>query len=157
MQTKAPRIVVLAGPNGSGKSTSAFSLLRGSFSVDEFVNADTIAQGLSGMRPEDMAISAGRIMLARLRQLASVNMDFAFESTLASRSFAPWIRDLKSRGYAFHQRGFVTGCRREVARGRVAARLSPRKARRRTCSTSSTFFKRNAADTRHGGAAADER
>jgi len=28
--------------------------------------------------------------------------DFAFETTLASRSFAPWIRDLKSREYAFH-------------------------------------------------------
>jgi hypothetical protein len=38
--------------------------------VDEFVNADTIALGLSAYRPEAAAVAAGRVMLERLRFLA---------------------------------------------------------------------------------------
>jgi predicted ABC-type ATPase len=34
-------------------------------------------------------------MLERLRDLADRNEDFAFETTLASRSFAPWIATLR--------------------------------------------------------------
>ena len=61
--TQSPSVVVLGGPNGSGKSTAAPRLLRGSLKVDEFVNADTLAQGLSAFRPEDVAIEAGRTIL----------------------------------------------------------------------------------------------
>jgi predicted ABC-type ATPase len=59
-----PKIVVLAGPNGAGKSTSAAKLLRGVLKVDEFVNADTIAQGLSVVALHSVAVQAGRSMLA---------------------------------------------------------------------------------------------
>jgi predicted ABC-type ATPase len=59
----------------------------------EFVNADEIAHGLSAFRPESVAPQAGRIMLERLRVLAKHRVDFAFETTLASRSFAPWLRE----------------------------------------------------------------
>ncbi len=41
-------------------------------------------------------------MLARIRELASQRANFAFEITLAGRSFAPWIEDLINDGYAFH-------------------------------------------------------
>ena len=61
-----PHVVVLAGPNGAGKSTTAPVLLRGKLGVDEFVNADTIARGLSAFAPEGVAIDAGRVMLRRL-------------------------------------------------------------------------------------------
>jgi predicted ABC-type ATPase len=44
-----------------------------------------------------MAIAAGKIMLTRLRELAASRESFAFETTLASRSFAPWIRSLSIR------------------------------------------------------------
>jgi predicted ABC-type ATPase len=47
-------------------------------------------------------MQAGRVMLKRLRELASQRESFAFESTLASRSYAPWISDLQSQGYTFH-------------------------------------------------------
>lgn len=87
--SKVPRVIILAGPNGAGKSTSAPMLLRDTFSVDEFVNADAIAQGLSAFRPESVALEAGRIMLNRLHELADKRADFAFETTLASRTFAP--------------------------------------------------------------------
>jgi predicted ABC-type ATPase len=99
MVRNAPRLIVIAGPNGAGKSTIA--LLRERFDVREFVNADVIAQGLSAFAPESVAFAAGRVMLRRLRELADARSDFAFETTLASRSFAPWIAGLKVRGYVF--------------------------------------------------------
>lgn len=71
--------------------------------IAEFVNADVIAAGLSAFAPESVAIKAGRIMLRRLGELAASGADFAFETTLASRSFAPWIAKLRrERGYQFH-------------------------------------------------------
>ena len=96
------RVIVVAGPNGAGKSTAAPYLLRDALEVAEFVNADTIASGLSAFNPESVAFTAGRIMLERMRQLAASGADFAFETTLASRSFAPWIFELKRRGYHAH-------------------------------------------------------
>ena len=38
-------------------------------------------------------------MLKRLRQLGDAGADFAFESTLSSRTFAAFLRTLKARGY----------------------------------------------------------
>jgi predicted ABC-type ATPase len=85
-----PNLILLAGPNGAGKSTVAPDLLRGALHVDEFVNADVIARGLSAFHPEGAAIEAGRAMLTRLRELTVQRRNVAFESTLASRTFAPW-------------------------------------------------------------------
>ncbi len=102
MSDSSPNVVVVAGPNGSGKSTAAPSLLRDYLGLTEFVNADVIAQGLAGFHAEAVAIQAGRIMRARLRELASQRIDFAFETTLASRSFAPWLRELRDSGYRVH-------------------------------------------------------
>jgi predicted ABC-type ATPase len=97
-----PNLVVLAGPNGAGKTTAAAKFLVGALQVEEFVNADVIARGISSFRPESVAIQAGRIMLGRLRQLTGRRANVAFESTLASRSFAPMIHELKPSGYQFH-------------------------------------------------------
>jgi predicted ABC-type ATPase len=98
--SKSPHLILIAGPNGAGKSTAAQILLRDFLGVVEFVNADAIALGLSSFQPETVAIHAGRIMLKRLHELAERRADFAFESTLASRSFAPWINELKQEsGY----------------------------------------------------------
>jgi predicted ABC-type ATPase len=95
----APRVVIFAGPNGAGKSTHADAILA-ALGIETFVNADYIARGLSGRNTDVVAFEAGRIMLKRLRQLGEVGADFAFESTLASRTFAPFIRKLKAQGYA---------------------------------------------------------
>ncbi|MGQ0552694.1 MAG: AAA family ATPase [Planctomycetota bacterium] len=97
----SPIVVVVAGPNGAGKSTGAEEILSGSFGLREFVNADTIARGLSGFDPDSSALAAGRIMLARLHDLAGQRASFAFETTLASRSFAPWLAELRGTGYRF--------------------------------------------------------
>ena len=101
MPSRAPNLIVVAGPNGAGKTTAAANLLVGALSVQEFVNADTIAKGLSAFRPESVAIQAGRVMLERLHHLTAERADVAFETTLASRSFAPWIKTLIETGYAF--------------------------------------------------------
>jgi predicted ABC-type ATPase len=95
-------VIIVAGPNGSGKSTAAPALLRDFLQVDEFVNADVIAQGLSAFQPEKEAIRAGRIMLKRIHYLAEMRSNFAFETTLASRTFATWISKLKKNNYQFH-------------------------------------------------------
>jgi predicted ABC-type ATPase len=97
-----PHIIVIAGPNGAGKTTTAPVLLDETLHVTDFVNADTIAQGLCAFQPEKVAIQAGKTMLKRIHHLAEEGADFAFETTLASRTFAPWIARLKENGYFFH-------------------------------------------------------
>jgi len=117
-----PLVVVLAGPNGAGKSTSAPYLLKNAFAVDEFVNADTIALGLSAYRPDTAAVTAGKIMLERLRALASMRRDFAFETTLSGRSHARWLRELQAAGYRTHLI-FLSLPSADLAVARVADRV----------------------------------
>lgn len=93
-------MLILAGPNGAGKSTLAPFLLRDELRIDHFVNADEIARGLSAFAPDSEAMAAGRLMLQRLNELKSQRATFAFETTLASRSFAPWVAALKESGYS---------------------------------------------------------
>lgn len=97
-----PNVIVISGANGAGKSTLAPHLLRDVFGIVEFVNADTIAQGLSAFAPEKSALTAGKIMLSHLKELAGRQKDFAFETTLASRFYANWLKDLQLSGYHFH-------------------------------------------------------
>lgn len=122
MDSRTPLAVVLAGPNGAGKSTSAARLLRGALAVEEFVNADTIAQGLSAYRPEAAAIAAGRVMLERLRFLARERRDFAFETTLAGRGHARWLQELRTSGYRGHLI-FLSLPHADLAIARVAERV----------------------------------
>lgn len=95
----APRVIVFAGPNGAGKSAHADAILA-KLNIETFVNADYIARGLSGHNTDAVAFETGRIMLKRLHQLADTKADFAFESTLSSRTFALFLRTLKTHGYA---------------------------------------------------------
>lgn len=94
-----PNVVIIAGPNGAGKSTLAPALLRDTLGIFEYVNADTIAEGLSAFAPEDASFEAGRVMLKRLRELSESGKDFSFETTLASRSYAKWLTLLQQDGY----------------------------------------------------------
>jgi predicted ABC-type ATPase len=115
-------VVVVAGPNGAGKTTTAPRLLQGALAVAEFVNADPIALGLSQFRPETVEFAAGRVMLARLKALARMRRDFAFETTLASRTFAPWLESLRVSGYRVHLT-FLALPSPELAVARVAERV----------------------------------
>ncbi len=97
-----PHLVVIAGPNGAGKSTAAPGLLETLLGIEDFVNADVIARGLSAYNPEGVAREAGRVMLERLRELAAEGRDFAFETTLASEASRPGSRScVPSTGTCF--------------------------------------------------------
>lgn len=102
MTAAQPQVIVISGPNGAGKSTLAPFLLRDTFGLLEFVNADTISAGLSAFNVDAVALDAGRVMLSRLHDLGNARQSFAFESTLATRSYASWLKDLKRTGYEFH-------------------------------------------------------
>jgi predicted ABC-type ATPase len=97
-----PSVIVIAGANGSGKTTSSRTLLAERLRLMTFVNADVIAQGLAAFDPESAALEAGRIMVARLQELAAQRLDFAFETTLAARSFAPRLNELRHQGYSVY-------------------------------------------------------
>jgi predicted ABC-type ATPase len=97
-----PHLIIIAGCNGSGKTTAAPALLQNSLHVDDFVNADAIAYGLCAFQPEKASIQAGRIMLETIQKLAEEKVNFAFETTLASRTFSTWIPKLKQEDYEFH-------------------------------------------------------
>lgn len=101
MSESSPQVVIIAGPNGAGKSTLAPFLLRDTLNLQDYVNADPIALGLSGFNPASVAFKAGRVMMNRLRDLAREGKSFAFETTLATRSYAPWIVELRQEGYTF--------------------------------------------------------
>ncbi len=94
--------IVIAGCNGAGKSTIAPHLLRDAFGLKDFVNADTIAQGLSAFSPESVSFEAGRLMLQRLRDLAEQHRSFSFETILATRFYKHWISGLKRKNFEFH-------------------------------------------------------
>src|SRR4051794_14192279 len=98
---EALNLVVIAGPNGAGKSTTAQKTVHDRLGIVHYVNADTLARGLSAFASESMAIKAGRIMLEHLHDLAKERIDFGFETTLAGKAFAPWIKELKTKGYYF--------------------------------------------------------
>ena len=101
MTLERPKVIIIAGPNGAGKTTLAPFLLRDTLDVLDYINADPIALGLSGFDPSSVALAAGRVMLNRLHELAALKKSFAFESTLAARSYAEWIKGLRRTGYNF--------------------------------------------------------
>jgi predicted ABC-type ATPase len=117
-----PTAIVLAGINGSGKTTASRAILAETLKLMTFVNADIIAQGLCGFDPNSAALEAGRIMLDRLHKLAERREDFAFETTLAARTYAGWLKSLRQSGYDVHLLYFWLKSP-ELAIGRVANRV----------------------------------
>ena len=92
-------LYIISGCNGAGKTTASYTILPELLDCREFVNADEIAKGLSPFQPEKVAIDAGRIMLARIDELLSRKEDFAFETTLATKSYVQTIKRAKEAGY----------------------------------------------------------
>ena len=97
-----PNLYIIAGPNGAGKTTASFNLLPDVLHCPNFVNADEIARGLSPFAPETVAIQAGRIMLQRIEELLPQKVDFAIETTLATRSYVQLVRRAQALGYKVH-------------------------------------------------------
>lgn len=92
-------LFIIAGCNGAGKTTASFTILPEILNCKEFVNADEIARGLSPFQPEKVAFEAGRIMLERINDLISRKEDFAFETTLSTKSYKNKVIEARKAGY----------------------------------------------------------
>ncbi len=92
-------ILIIAGPNGAGKTTFAFRYLRVQGRGLPFVNADLIASGLAPLGGRNADVSAGRLMLAEIDELAAEGQSFAFETTLAGRGYLRRIDRWRHDGY----------------------------------------------------------
>jgi predicted ABC-type ATPase len=92
-------LYIIAGCNGAGKTTASFTILPEILNCKEFVNADEIAKGLSPFQPEKVSFEAGRIMLNRINELLETNQTFAFETTLATKSYKSKIIKAKKENY----------------------------------------------------------
>ncbi|GAA6768958.1 zeta toxin family protein [Flavobacterium johnsoniae] len=92
-------LYIISGCNGAGKTTASFTILPEVLDCREFVNADEIAKGLSPFQPEKVAFEAGRIMLHRISELLESGQVFAFETTLATKSYKSKIALAQEKGY----------------------------------------------------------
>ena len=122
-ETNKLHLYIIAGCNGAGKTTASFTVLPEMLGCNEFVNADEIAKGLSPFNPEGVAIQAGRLMIDRIIHLLKEGETFAFETTLATRSYVNLIQRAQRRGY-FVTLLFFSLSTPEQAVARVAKRVS---------------------------------
>lgn len=94
------KLYIIAGCKGAGKTTASYTILPDILDCQEFVNADEIAKGLSPFRPEKAGIQAGRLMLERIKTLLKSEQNFAFETTLATKSYKNFVIDAQKKGYS---------------------------------------------------------
>jgi len=120
---KEKNIYIIAGCNGAGKTTASFTILPEILDCKEFVNADEIAKGLSPFQPETVAFEAGRIMLERVEVLLKSNENFAFETTLSTKSYKQKLIRAKENGFKVKLLFFWLPTI-EMAVNRVAIRVS---------------------------------
>jgi len=99
MSQQKPTCYVIAGPNGAGKTTFAMRYLPRVARCVEFVNADSIARGLSPFNEAAVQIEAGRIFLGRLDELRERQTSLAFETTLSGRGHVNVLRAFRHAGY----------------------------------------------------------
>ena len=92
-------LYIIAGCNGAGKTTASFNILPEILNCQEFVNADEIARGLSPFNTDSVAIKAGKLMLKRVEELMNEGQDFAFETTLSTRSYVSKVKRAQQMGY----------------------------------------------------------
>jgi len=118
-----PNLYIIAGCNGAGKTTASYTILPEILNCKEFVNADSIAAGLSPFSPESVAMEAGRLMLQRVDQLMHERANFAFETTLAARSYVSLIKKARIANYEITLLYFWLSSPR-VAKERVRKRVS---------------------------------
>ena len=93
------KLYIIAGCNGAGKTTASYTILPEILDCKEFVNADEIAKGISPFQPDKAGIEAGRYLLIRINKLVANGENFAFETTLSTKSYVQFIAKAKRLGY----------------------------------------------------------
>ncbi len=94
-----PTCWIIAGPNGAGKTTFALEYLPQAVDCTHFINADLIAAGLSPLAPERELMDASRIFLREIEERIAAREDFAFETTLAGRTYLRLVERLRRDGW----------------------------------------------------------
>lgn len=94
-----PTCWIIAGPNGAGKTTFALEYLPGVAGCTHFINADLIAAGLSPLAPERELMAASRIFLREIDECIEAREDFAFETTLAGRTYLRLVARMRRDGW----------------------------------------------------------
>lgn len=118
-----PNLYIISGCNGAGKTTASYTVLPEILDCREFVNADNIAAELSPDNPENAALEAGRIMLTKIHELLEEGVDFAFETTLSTKSYVSFVKKAQLAGYEVTLLYFWLNSP-EMAADRVAQRVS---------------------------------
>jgi predicted ABC-type ATPase len=98
MESRRPRVVIIAGINGAGKTTTSQSLLP-RWGIDTYLDADAMAREMAEDDPQHVAIRAGRMMRAEIDRLRDSTADFALETTMSGQSLQRTLADLHSAGY----------------------------------------------------------
>ncbi|MDX9767047.1 MAG: hypothetical protein RBT51_06890 [Ectothiorhodospiraceae bacterium] len=94
-----PTCWIIAGPNGAGKTTFALEYLSQVAGCTHFINADLIAAGLSPLAPDRELLAASRLFLREIEERIATREDFAFETTLAGRTYLRLVERLRADGW----------------------------------------------------------
>ena len=118
-----PTCYIIGGPNGAGKTTFAMWYLPRVARCVEFVNADSIARGISPLNEAAVQIKAGRLFLSRLAELRERRASLAFETTLSGRGHVKVLREFRDAGY-WIELNYLWIPSSEFSAGRVASRVA---------------------------------
>jgi predicted ABC-type ATPase len=102
MPRKHANCYIIAGPNGAGKTIFATEFLPLYANCRNFINPDLLARAYSPFDPDAGMLRAGRTVLERIAEFTRAKEDFAFETTLSGRSYAPTLRKMKTSGFRLH-------------------------------------------------------
>jgi predicted ABC-type ATPase len=102
MSRKAANCYIIAGPNGAGKTTFAMEFLPLYANCRNFINPDFLARAFSPFDPDAGMLRAGRTVLERIAESTQAKKDFAFETTLSGRTYAPLLRSVAQAGFRLH-------------------------------------------------------
>lgn len=117
------RILIFAGPNGVGKTTFATEFLPHEVGCPVFVNADSIAAGLSPLEQSSVSFRAGRLLLETINEHVAAGKSFAFETTLSGLGYSRSIPNWRGLGY-FVELFYLRLPDPDVAISRVRQRVS---------------------------------
>ena len=117
------RFWLIAGPNGVGKTAYAWRHLLAATGTLQLVNLDEISRGLSPLAPQSAARAAGRVALARARELMEAGVTFAMETTLSGYSQLGLVSEARRHGLSVGLL-FFTVPSVEICLERIARRVT---------------------------------
>jgi predicted ABC-type ATPase len=97
-----PNLFVIGGCNGAGKTTAYPEIIEKKFNCRNFVNADIIQKEFEDAGLNSGPVSAGKEFYRRIAELTEEEVDFAFETTLASKTLTSIIEKCRNKHYQIY-------------------------------------------------------